>query len=171
MAGQRSSVSAAQADLERIRIKLSNVGAVSSRNALTALRAEAKLVMGLARRFAPHKTGLLDDEASWKMQESRTGINGRTEFTISLNNSRWQVRGGKRVTLAMYAKFMQNGWGSHRPYNLGKGSRDKADGLGLSQVPNGSGHYVGWRFLSRALKVRRLQIETKVSKAVREAIR
>lgn len=163
-------ITSAVADLEKIRIKISNLAPRATTAALRAMRSEAEIVKGLASRFAPHKTGLLDDPDSWRIKETRTGINGRTELKIELRNGRSRMRGKKRVTLGMYAEYMQNGWSVYRPYSLGKGSRAKADALGLSQTPNASGNYVGWKFLSRALRVRRLQINTRVFKAVKSAI-
>lgn len=162
----RKSVYATQADIERIRARMVNLAERTNRAALRVMRKEANTVMGLAMRFAPHDKGLLDAKESWQLKESRTGINGRLEFTIALNNRRWLLRGGKRITLAQYSEFMHNGWSVFRPYSLGKGSIAKARASGLGITPTGSGYYVGWRYLTRALRVRQLRTIQQVRSAV-----
>lgn len=164
----RKAVYATKADVERIRVRMSNIAERTNRAALRVMRSEANTVMELARRFAPHDKGLLDAKESWSVKETRTGVNGRLEFTVALNNRRWLLRNGKRITLAQYAALMNNGWGAYRPYSLRKGSVAKARLYGLSTTPNRSGYYVGWRYLTRALRVRQLQAIQQVRNAVGE---
>lgn len=158
-------------DIEQIKVRMSNLANRSTRAALRALRTETDSVLDLAMKFAPYdpnkKGPHLQDRDSWKIDESRTGINGRYEMIIKMRNGRWFIRNGRRITLGMYAELMHNGWGSHRPYNLRKGSRDKASALGLASRPVPGGKYVGWLYLSRAINVRRAITNQKLKEAVR----
>lgn len=164
----RKPVYAVKADIERIKLRMSNLAERTNRTALRVMRKEANTVMGLAMRFAPHDKGLLDAKESWSIKETRTGVNGRLEFTIALNNRRWLIRNGRRITLGQYAELMHNGWGIYRPYSLRKGSIAKAGMYGLSTKPVASGYYIGWRYLTRALRVRRLQAIQQIRNAVGE---
>ena len=160
-----------KADIEKIQLKMSNLAKRTTRDALSVMRSEANNIRDLAIKFAPHDKGLLDDPGSWVIDSARTGINGRYEFTIKLRNGRWFIRNGKRISLGMYAELMHNGWGVHTPYNLRKGSIAKAGANGLSSSPNQSGKYVGWKFLTRAGKVRQLITIQKIIQAIGEIYR
>ena len=160
-----------KADIEKIKLKMSNLARRTTSEALDILKVEAENVRDLAINFAPHDKGMLDSPDSWVIEKTRTGINGRYEFTIKLRNGRWFIRNGKRISLGMYAELMHNGWGSHTPYNLRKGSKDKAGELGLSITPTASGKYVGWKFLTRAGRVRRLITTLRLRQAIEDIYR
>lgn len=159
------SVFQTKADIEKIKLKMSNLAVRTSREALVVMRDEVIKVRDLAMKFAPHKTGFLDSLDSWSNTEEKTGINGRIEFHIKLRNGRWFMRNGRRITLGMYADLMHNGWPGHTPYNLGQGSIDKAGDLGLSASPGGW-NYVGMKFLTRAAEVRRLAVNKRLKSAL-----
>lgn len=155
-----------KADIAAIKLKMSNLAVRTTREALTVMRSEAANVRDLAIKFAPRDKGLLDSPDSWDIVQARTGINNRLEFTVKLNNRRWIIRGGRRITLGMYAELMHNGWGIHTPYNLGPQSKIKALQNGLSITPNTSGYYVGWKFLTRAAKIRGMVTRRRLAQAI-----
>jgi len=126
--------------------RLENVGVLSNKKALQALRDGAQAIKTLAELWAPRDKGVLED--SFRIEESREGIKNRVVIDVFVDES---IKNGKKY-VGQYATLVHEGIPDTANYGKNKpGSRT--------------------HFLSDAVDRYSPEIGRKISEAINQAIR
>jgi hypothetical protein len=151
-------------DIGNLVAELRQVTQKAVRGVSDVIREEGEIIAELARDYAPVDQGNL--ESAIKVREERTGYNRRYEVDVyidpdvpapELDAKGNIVKGTEGKTVGDYAMEMHEG-----DYNLGIGSRQKADALGVK---------VGPKFLERAVDERRPIAIRKANAKVKDVLK
>lgn len=137
------SVGMSAADLE---ISIKQTGQKVLKHGIDAMRDEANKMADLAREYAPHDEGRLEEAIKVEeiRGESTKGRFARKELVVYVDGD---MQGSGNMKVGEYAYLMHEGLGPYGDYtyNLGKGSAEKDGGRGI----------VGGKFLERAAEERK----------------
>lgn len=144
-----------------LEISIKQTGERVTRGVATVMSEEGKKIAELARDYAPVDKGNLEDAI--QVEETNTGLNGRREVTVFVDES---VAAGGDKAVGDYALLMHE---ALYPYGSA-GPDDKRFQLGpKSQAKRAGGKKVGGKFLTRALSDRRAEFMAKVAKKVKNS--
>lgn len=143
--GVALSASKVKCDVDSLTMTLTQIGERAIRGISDVMKEEGEKIRDLARANAPVDEG--DLERAIKMEAERTGINGRTQVYVYVDES---VTGEDGKEVGEYAKLMHEGLA---PYGTGlAGDVNNPDYPGSkSKLKAAMGYDVGGKFLTRAL--------------------
>jgi hypothetical protein len=132
--------------VDDLEVRIKQTGERVVKHGIDAMRDEANKIADLAKEYAPHDEGRLEEAI--KVEETKgERIGGkftRAELSVYVDGD---MQGSGNMKVGEYAYLMHEGLGPYGDYtyNLGKGSREKDGGRGV----------VGGKFLERAADERR----------------